>query len=384
MRPKLSAPLTRALLLTLGVLVGGSSGFGTRSAMAADDLGKEMAKLSQKIKLLLDQKGMDSIAVGDFTAPAKLAASAGPSIAKCLSDELNKMGVTVKRRSDLEVNGRYHDVNGGDANQLGIQIKAHIVDSSGDEILTLEPRAVFDLTTIASLAGLTVSMPTEATTKERNDAITDAVDTPSVQIANTRISAASDSPYAIEIQVKAGSDYRPRAATKDSDGLAFMKIARKEIYAVKLINDSKRDAAVTLTIDGLNVFAFSENKNYTHYIVPAGQALVVPGWHRNNSVSDSFLITEYAKSAAAEGLNTAASIGTITAAFAAAWPRGESPPDDEPLGGKGGPGGDATGKGPPVDFKLVEIVREVGKLRASVSVRYNKGADPGDLPGNPP
>ena len=65
------------------------------------------------------------------------------------------------------------------------------------------------------------------------------------------------------------SDFRPRAASKDEDGFAFLKINRDEIYAVKLINDSPHDAAVTLTIDGLSVFAFSENSNYTYWIVRA-------------------------------------------------------------------------------------------------------------------
>ncbi|HMB02874.1 MAG TPA: hypothetical protein VKP69_03930 [Isosphaeraceae bacterium] len=31
-----------------------------------------------------------------------------------------------------------------------------------------------------------------------------------------------------------------------------------------------------------------------------------------------------------------------------------------------------------------EIVRDVGRLRASMGVRYNKGVEPGDLPGDKP
>ena len=37
-----------------------------------------------------------------------------------------------------------------------------------------------------------------------------------------------------------------------------------------------------LKIDGLNVFAFSETKNYSHGMVPSKQTLTVPGWHVNN------------------------------------------------------------------------------------------------------
>ncbi|WP_406698099.1 hypothetical protein V5E97_04500 [Singulisphaera sp. Ch08] len=360
------------------------SAFASRPARAASDLNKELAEMAKKIKLLLDQKGLDAIAVGDFTAPAKLAASAGPAIAKCLAEELKTLGVTVKRRAELEVNGRYQDVDDKDTKLLAVQIKAHIVDHSGDEVLTLEPRAIFNITTIASLTGVTVTMPADGTDAERNEALADALDQPEVHLASTRISAATDSPYAIEIQVKTNEGYRPRAASKDEDGLAFLKIRRSEIYAIKLINDSPHDAAVTVTIDGLNIFAFSENKNYTHYIVPSKQSLLVPGWHRTNQVSDSFQVTEYSKSAVAEALSNSQSVGTITASFAAAWAKDAEPPDDEAPGRKGGRSGDATGKGPPVDFKLVEVVRDVGRLRSSVSVRYNKEEDPKDLPGGKP
>lgn len=353
-------------------------------AHAASDLNKELAEMAKKIKLLLDQKGLETIAVGDFTAPAKLAASAGPAIAKCLTDELKTLGITVKRRAELEVNGRYQDVDDKDTKLLAVQIKAHVVDHTGDEVMTLEPRAIFNITTIASLTGVTVAMPADGTDKERSDALADALDKPEVHLASTRLSAATDSPYAIEVQVKSAEGYRPRAASKDDDGLAFLKIRRSELYAIKLINDSPYDAAVTVTIDGLNIFAFSENKNYTHYIVPSKQSLVVPGWHRTNQVSDAFQVTEYAKSAVAEALPSSTTVGTITASFAAAWAKDSLPPDDEAPGKKGGRSGDATGKGPPVDFKLVEVVRDVGRLRASVSVRYNKDDDPKDLPGGKP
>ncbi|SIO39846.1 hypothetical protein SAMN05444166_4371 [Singulisphaera sp. GP187] len=373
----------KAYAIVLMLLLAAST-FASRPAHAASDLNLELAEMAKKIKLLLDQKGVDAIAVGDFTAPAKLAASAGPAIAKCLADELKTLGVTVKRRAELEVNGRYQDVDDKDTKLLAVQIKAHVVDHTGDEIMTLEPRAIFNITTIASLTGVTVAMPADGTDKERNEALADALDKPEVHLASTRISAAADSPYAVEIQVKSAEGYRPRAASKDDDGLAFLKILRSEIYAIKLINDSPYDAAVTVTIDGLNIFAFSDHKNYTHYIVPSKQALVVPGWHRTNQVSDSFQVTEYAKSAVAEALPSSTTVGTITASFAAAWAKDSVPPDDEAPGKKGGRNGNATGKGPPVDFKLVEVVRDIGRLRASVSVRYNKDEDPKDLPGGKP
>jgi len=349
---------------------------------AAEDLDKEMTVVARQIKLLLDQKGKDSIAVGEFRGPAKLASSAGPAIAKALEDELKKMGVTCKRRAELEVNGDYRDVDDKKEKFLSVQIKARVVDSKGNEVVTFEPRGILNVSTIASLIGVTVALP-DADEKKRNEKLAEAVDRPSVHLASTRISAAKDSPYAVEILVKVGKEFRPRAASRDDDGFAFLKIKRGETYEVRLINDSPHDAAVTLTVDGLSVFAFSDNKAYTHWIVPSKGSLTVPGWHRSNVVSDSFQVGDYAKSPAEEKLSSSASLGTITATFAAAWIKG-SPPEDEAAKSKGERSADVTIKGPPVGTNFTEVLRDTGRLRASVSVRYTKGADPRDLPDSKP
>src|SRR5258708_2408421 len=102
-------PMKTRLLFFMLLLA--ASTFASTPAHAANDLNQVLAEMAKKIKLLLDQKGLDAIAVGDFTAPAKLTATAGPAIAKCLADELKALGVTVKNRAELEVNGRYQDVD---------------------------------------------------------------------------------------------------------------------------------------------------------------------------------------------------------------------------------------------------------------------------------
>ena len=340
-------------------------------AQQPDDLHREMAEFAKQVKSLLDQKGHDSVAVGDFHAPARLASSAGPAIANALGEELKKLGVAISRRAELEVNGEFRDAEDRKSRLLTVEIKARVVDRAGIELVAFEPRGIFNVPLVVAITGISVSLPANADDKQRNKELDVALRDPKVHLAGTRISAKASSPYAIEVLVKDGSDYRPRAATID-DGLAFVKIGRGETYAIKLINDSPFDAAVVLTIDGLNVFAFSENKNYSHWIVPSKQTLTVPGWHRTNQVSDSFLVTEYARSAVAEALPSSASVGTITASFSAAWPQGANPPEDEAPSKKGGRAGDATGRGPETPTSFVEVVREIGRLRDAVSVRYTK------------
>jgi hypothetical protein len=368
-------PRRRDLAVVLPILaVGLAMAAGSAWAQPPDDLRREVAELARQVKSLLDQKGDDSIAVGDFHGPARLASSAGPAIAKALADSLGALGVSVKRRAALEINGEYRDVEDGKTHLLSVEIKAHVVDRSGAEIVAFEPRGLFSVPIIAAITGATVALPPAADDKERNEILAKVIDDPKVHLAGSRISATPKSPYAIEVLVKEGGQFRPRAATKD-EGLAFVKIGRGESYAIKLINDSPFDAAVVLTIDGLNVFAFSEIKNYSFWIVPSKQALTIPGWHRTNAKADSFLVTEYAKSAVAEALPSSASVGTITASFSAAWPQGANPPEDEAPSKKGGRSGDATGRGPETPTSFVEVVREIGRLRDAVSVRYTKAGD---------
>lgn len=262
------------------------------ATLADSALNVEMTGMATQIKLLLDQKGHDAIAVGEFRGPARLVSSAGPAISKALIDALKKHGVPGKRRAALEVNGEYRDAENPRTKLMAVAIKAHIVDGSGAEIVAFEPRDILDMTTIASLLGPTVSIPSDGTDQERDRALRGALRNPNVHVTGSRIAADSSSPYAVEVLVNSGGQPLPRPATKDDDGLAFVKIGRGEVYAVRLINDSPHDAAVALTIDGLSVFAFSANPNYTHWVVPSKKSLIVPGWHRTNSVSDSFQITE--------------------------------------------------------------------------------------------
>jgi hypothetical protein len=87
------------------------------------------------------------------------------------------------------------------------------------------------------------------------------------------------------------------------------------------------------------------------------------------------LITAYAESAAAS-LGQTAQVGTITATFSAAWDRDADPPEDEPRAvAMIVESDDGTGFGERVETDLVEVTREIGVVRSSISVRYLKGAE---------
>lgn len=347
---------------------------GSGPARASNSLRLELAEAAKKIAEVVKSQKASAIAVGDFTGPRRLRASSGPGIAEVLAEELKKIGIKVNDDAELEIKGDFLDIDDKESEQLAALLKIRVLDRSGKIVFEGE-RGIFGDETLASMFGLTAQLPPNAGTKARAEHLRESIEHPRTHLANTRIAAGPDSPYAVEILVKSGDRFVPRAPS-DENGRAFVPIHRHEVYAVRLVNDSPHDAAVQVTIDGLNMFTFSALRDkktaeplYTHVLVPKQSSGLILGWHRTNDKSDSFLVTEYAKSAAAElVVHNSAKIGTITACFAAAWPKGGQPPADEPASRSA----DATGRGPEVSAKYTVVERVFGVVRASVSVRYTK------------
>lgn len=354
-------------------------------AQAAEDLDLEMSVVAKEIKQLLDGHNLDSIAVGEFTGPARAAASGGAGIKHALIEQLKELGLRVDRKTEMEVKGDYFDVEDAKTKLVALQMKVRVIDRAGTEVAHFD-RGLFNVATIAALMGTTVQLDPNADIETRDRQLRIGLDNPQPRLEGTQVSAGPGSPYDVEILVKSGETYQPRAARLE-DSLTFVPLKRDEIYAIRLINEAPHEAAVTLTIDGLSVFAFTQVKDpktgkprYTHFVVPArGERAsegTVFGWHIKDEGADSteaFLITEYAKSAAAE-LSSTGEIGTITATFAAAWPKGSPPPDDEADAAvrRDRRSGDATGRGPKIGVKYVTVERDLGKVRATVSIRYTK------------
>lgn len=365
------------------------------NARAADaDLRGEVGRFADSIKKLLDGRGEDSVAVGQFSGPANMATSAGSGIAHTLVEELVERGVMVKPRANLGIKGEYsltevpseelNDRKRG-INLLAVKVTAVVEGNFGRRVADIEFEATIKgETEVVSKLSPTISLTPGATRAERDRELRkQALESPQVFISGGVIRSNEKSPYGIEVLV----DDAPVTASVE-DGLAYISIAREQQYLVRLYNDSPYDAGVRLEIDGLSMFAFSDMRQsastpdgkdnprkgeplYTTLIVPAKTKVDVRGWHRTNSESDSFKITEYAKSAAAV-LGKEDNLGTITASFQAAWIEGETPPADEPGKLRSQGTGDATGFGPRVEEKYTEVSRRLGVLRDAVSVRYRR------------
>jgi hypothetical protein len=363
--------LLPAFLLAVGVAC-------APSAQASTALRSELAEIAGSLKQLLDGRGESAISVGEFTGPPNYPTSSGPGIVKTLIEELAKRHIVVRPRSNLKVKGQFEVTETrpdpvGKHRFLAVRITGLVEDLTGNTITDFRfERTVPGESALLELMGIPAELRADDTPQGRDRALRERLVDPHTSIAGSRISAAPDSPFGLEVLV----DGKPREARND-DGLAMVKIGRGERYAVRLINDSPHEAAVRLSIDGLSMFAFSDLRHasgpnngeplYTTLILPPRSRFDVVGWHRTNDESDAFLVTEYAKSAAAT-LDHRANLGTITASFAAAWAVDGDPPADEAAQPKGLP--DSTGFGPRVAAKFTEGRRRIGAIRSSVSVRY--------------
>lgn len=355
-------------------------------AHSSQELRKEIGELAKGVKGFLDSRNAESIALGQFTGPANFPTSAGPGIVQMLTEELQKLNVTVKTRAELGLKGEYRLTevpaeNADDARLgrkvLALKIQAAIEDSFGNSLLDVDfQRTIRGADGVAGMIGLTASLDPRATEIERDRELRKQLTDPKPSIKSSVIRSKPGSQYGIELIV----NDRPCEAT-EKEGLAFVSIARGETYGVRLINDSDQEMAVALKIDGLSMYAFSEVRytegprkgepRYTTVIIGPRKSVTIPGWHMTNEKTDRFLVTEYAKSAAGS-LNHTANLGTITASFQASWPDGEPAPKDEPGRARGPGSGDATGFGPRIDMKYQEVKRNLGVIRDVVSVRYTK------------
>lgn len=344
------------------------------------NLNKEIDELAKQVVKFLEDKGENQVAIGEWTGPASPPSSSGPAIKKALIDALEHQTLTIAPKGKFTIKGDYGATTDKESGMLVVRLNARMLDSqSQDEVFKFSPRGVNGEKELAKAFGLTASLSPNDDKQERNDKLKNSLNDPSVHIEGLQVMSAPNSPYRVEVLTKSSpSEAGEARQPKELDGLAFVDIKRNEFYEARLINDSEHDAAVTLSIDGIDVFEFSNLRDaasnkprYTCWVIPKKSSYSIKGWHRTNKQVDSFVVMEFAKSEAAKRLGSSGSseIGTITMTFAAAWDSEMNRPKDE---GDAKDGGDATGRGPSIEIDTKEVQRTFGKIRSCISIRYTK------------
>jgi hypothetical protein len=378
-------------LLVLAGLVGNVHAQETPEAPRDSDIRQEFAKQMKIVASTLRRAGEPSLAIGQITGPPSFPSSSGAGLALILADELEKNGIKVKTRANLGLRGVYYlsEASWGPflpgKNRLAVAVKLSIVDiedkvpfpnlkdiecilAGETPVLTLlaPPVRLPDQTTISGGQKLEVA---------RDETLRRAIQQPKVAIRENMIQSEDDSAFAVQVLVDGKA-----IDVKDDEGLAYLQLHPEKPFAVKLINRSKNEAAVRLAIDGIDVFAFSEDRipmgprkgepRFSVFVVGKGESFVVNGWYVNEKHTEPFRLKGYAKDAVALARHNDA-LGTITARFSAAWDAQDVPAAGEPPGKrKGGMPVPEPESSPGMQTGAVN--RHVGVVRSVISARFKK------------
>lgn len=339
----------------------------------SEALSVELERLADDIHQVLEKRDLKIVAIGSFSSAASVSGSSGPELQLKLQRALEVRKVVI-RTSDYqaEVQGHYVPSVDAESKVQGVKITARLVDGDGTTLSEFPSRFIFGQEVVPRLLGLTVQTPPMANDHARSDAFKQALDnqkskTPSHHTAGTRVTAGAGSPFGIELLAKRSGQYRAQSVTTGERGLPFVELKRDDIYAIRLSNQADHDAAVKVTIDGLNVFAFSDTAaDATYWLVPKKSSLTVQGWHKNNKTSVEFKVIDFPATAAAKlNFKPSETVGTISASFAAAWTGDADKPADE-RSNRG------TGFGDDIVVETRRVERILGNTRAVISLRYER------------
>ncbi len=348
-----------------------------RPALADDALRTAVADLASDIAKTLRGTPNAGIRIGPFRDPA--GGGGGPGIAIVLRQELERLGLRM-RTGGTEVSGEFAPVVGS-----GARIKATIADRN--RRTTIE-KPVRDERALAALFGPTVAITGDSPVDET---LVQRLATPTAVADRTRVRAAKGATFAVEVLVGAenGTDaeFKPRSPLV-TNGRASVPLKRGEAYALRLTNDGGEEAWASVTVDGINLYAFSTVKDkegrpkYSRVVIDPKTSVLIRGWHHTHTESEQFVLTEFAKGAAAELGASPAGVGVIAVAFGPATPKPVVPGTGkrgfrlDPANPRGVPlpdhPADATGRGPKVPQQFLEADREYGPARELVGIRYTR------------
>ena len=357
----------------IAVLAGGLACLAPgRAGRAADALETEVAQLARDLKSVIDKDGGGPIVVDAFTGDPRSPGHQGPRIQKELTDALTKLGATIDRfAAKYAISGEYVEVRPAGDSPPHIKLTTDVKNLEQGERLTTRttPRLIFGPETILNLRGESGHLPPTDDVRKLVEAL-DRAHATRPSVAGTVVRTVPESPFAVEVQVRSGVAFTPVPLAFDGarhPTQPLAEIGTDAVFAVRLINDGDREAAVDLRIDGINVFAFSETKT-RYYLLAPRSSVVIPGWHKTDATSTEFKQVGFTDSAAARlGLKPSPEVGLITASFSAAW-RDDAgrPPDEPPTTTR------AAGFGRDVEFGTEHVDRSIGRPRDVIAVRYER------------
>lgn len=190
------------------------------------------------------------------------------------------------------------------------------------------------------------------------------------------IRPAATSPYRVEIcrVGQVGSEPQPIIPTFQN-GLPRVRVRRGDRIAVRVHNDCDFEAAAEVLLDGISRFSLADNpadRTGLFDLIPKNSQRTVIGFYRDEKQAWPFVIGEQQDIPKELLLPPAVEEGVITVAFRAAWPEDQkTPPPNEPFDFVKG----RIVPGKPESDPTKNVVRQIGKLRATVKILYSDAAE---------
>ncbi len=177
--------------------------------------------------------------------------------------------------------------------------------------------------------------------------------------------------YGVEVLVE-GQPRVPGAFAKGPK----VTLQKKDVFTIRLHNNTDYDAAATVTLDGVDSFHFCEDRKpdgspkLRFRLIPAHSVRDVVGWFINQKTAREFLMTGFQDSVAFQVAGPRASAPhAIAVNFQYAWSNDGGPPPGVRLPKSGG-SDPFVGLGGPIRRDARQVQRIVGPVRETIVVRY--------------
>lgn len=396
----------KTLLLLTALAFANSNAFA--QSPTERDLRAAISSMAERIADALQTQGQSVVVVGEFKDEFDMTVTGGAQIRRLLIESLKRHQINAALTGEVSVRGAIEKVIGEDHSLTGeaprripvalISYKlakrngqllldsTKMIDSERAKTAITKPDDVF------ALIGGNGSVPTGGSEFTsifaRDEAFDRALDKSNVHdriaIQESYVRPVGQ-PFAVSILVAPKgstrvaphkSAYQP-AGIEFRDGLPFVKIEPGQVYAIRLLNEADFDMAASVTIDGLDLFAFSDAEsssksgNDNYMVLPPNTYGDIYGWYRNNQTSDTFLVQHFVDGRLGDLLKDRSSVGAISVTFHAAW-QDQPPADEQNFANTKNVGSVETARGAPIDTPYETIERTIGVLRSGVTVWYDK------------
>ena len=348
---------------------------------ASNETAQVVAQAMERVAVAVDQfldseELANEIALGPINGLPNLKSSGGSEVRRTLRLALESKGMRVHDDAKTQILGKYRLIEEqekptDDFDSLGLEVSLQILDENGE--LLAEPEIKVWGRQILQVAGLNVDVPTKGSEKNRQKEIIHQRHSPGTRLSGNQIRTGG--PFGIEIFVNNGGRHDSRKPRLDSKSRPFVDLHQQEEYFVRVHNHANFEAAVTLLIDGVNVFVNANQDGIgptSKVVIGPGKAADVPGWIITQNKSKAFEVSGYEGSVAAQHGKPQHNpdIGSITAVFQASWSGDSNRPSDEPSGRA--KGGKATREGRDINKEYEVVVRDFGVVRSTITVRYDR------------